>query len=87
MHVASETKKKWFPKNFLFACFKYPFEICNVSRLSTYVNESNISSIKLNESLGFKKEARLHGAASDGGDVIIYTMFKKDCKYVKMAYN
>jgi NifB/MoaA-like Fe-S oxidoreductase len=37
---------------------------------------------EFDENLGFQQEAVLKGAASDGGDVILYVMRKEDCKYV-----
>jgi len=60
----------------------YPFKVCGVSRLSGYVNESNTDARRLNEHLGYQVEATLKGAAPDGGDVLIYVMWRKDCRYV-----
>jgi RimJ/RimL family protein N-acetyltransferase len=53
-----------------------------VNRVSGYVNASNAAARRLDEHLGFKPEAVLTGAATDGGDVILYVMWRKDCKYV-----
>jgi len=62
--------------------FIYAFKVCGVDRISGYVDESNVKALRFNRHLGFKPEARLTGAAHDGGDVIIQTMWKKDCRYV-----
>lgn len=82
MHVAAVPGAKWMSKTYLLACFKYPFLICGVDRVSGYVNESNLAARRFDEHLGFREEARLKGAAFDGGDVILYAMWRKDCRYV-----
>ena len=82
IHVAAQPGARWMNRAFLHACFAYPFVQCGVSRLSGYVNASNLAARRFNEHLGFAQEAVLHGAGADGGDVIIYVMRKKDCRYV-----
>jgi RimJ/RimL family protein N-acetyltransferase len=82
MHVAAVPGARWLVRDYLMACFYYPFIACGLSRVSGYVNESNTAARKFDESLGFKEEARLKGAAPDGGDVILYVMWRKDCRYV-----
>lgn len=85
IHVAAVPGAKWLVRDYLSACFRYPFEVCGVDRLSGYVNASNMEARRFDEHLGFKEEARLRGAAPDGGDVIIYVMWKKDCRHVTLA--
>lgn len=85
IHVAAVPGAKWLVRDYLRACFSYPFVVCGVDRLSAYVNGSNLHSRRFVEHLGFREEAILRGAAPDGGDVIIYVMWKKDCRYVTLA--
>jgi len=82
IHVAAAQGGRWLTRTFLKACFTYAFEICRVDRLSGYVNASNQQARAFDEHLGFKEEARLEGAAPDGGDVIVYRMRRKECRYV-----
>jgi RimJ/RimL family protein N-acetyltransferase len=82
MHVAAEPGARWLVRDYLRACFAYPFEVCGCERVSGYVDDSNDAAKRFDEHLGFKPEARLKGAAKDGGDVILYVMWKKDCRYV-----
>ncbi len=81
MHVAATPGRHWLCRRFLRAAFAYPFRICGVRRVSGYVNDSNTDARRFNEHLGFTVEARLAGAASDGGDVLIYVMRREDCRY------
>jgi RimJ/RimL family protein N-acetyltransferase len=81
MHVAAEPGARWLVRDYLRACFAYPFLVCGVERVSGYVNESNTLARRFNQHLGFREEARLHGAAPDGGDVLIFVMWKKECRH------
>lgn len=69
-------------REFINACFHYPFVQLGCKRVSGYVEASNIKARLFDEHLGFKPEARLRGAASDGGDVILYAMTREGCRYV-----
>lgn len=69
-------------REFLNACFHYPFVQLGCKRVSGYVEASNIKARIFDEHLGFRPEARLRGAASDGGDVILYAMTREGCRYV-----
>lgn len=82
VHLAGIPGKRWMTREFLRAGFAYPFLVCGVQRLSGYVNASNTEARRLNEHFGYQVEAILRGAAHDGGDVLIYVMWRKDCRYV-----
>ena len=82
VHLAGLPGRKWLNREFLKAGFYYPFVLCGVDRLSGYVNASNTDARRFDEHVGFCEEARLKGAAADGGDVIVYVMWKESCRYV-----
>jgi RimJ/RimL family protein N-acetyltransferase len=82
MHVAAVPGRSWLNRSYLTACFAYPFIQLGVERVSGYVYASNLDARRFDEHLGFEEEARLKGAAPDGGDVIIYVMWKEGCRYV-----
>jgi len=82
MHVAAVPGRAWLNRAYLMTCFAYPFIQLGVDRISGYVHASNLDARRFDEHLGFEEEARLKGAAPDGGDVIIYVMWKKGCRYV-----
>lgn len=82
VHLAGLPGRAWLNRDFLRAGFHYPFITCGVERLSGYVNASNTQARRFDEHVGFQEEARLKGAAPDGGDVILYVMWRKDCRYV-----
>lgn len=82
MHVAAEPGSKWMTKEYLRACFSYPFLVLGVSAVRGYVDASNTLARRFDEHLGFKQEAVLEGAAADAGDVVIYRMKRSECRYV-----
>jgi RimJ/RimL family protein N-acetyltransferase len=62
------------------AIASYPFEDLGCSRMTVTVEASNAKSLKLVTHLGFVEEARLSGAAGDGGDFILLVLWKENCK-------
>lgn len=82
VHLAGLPGGRWMTRDFLRAGFAYPFLVCGVQRLTGWVDASNAQARRLNEHLGYTVETVLHGAAQDGGDVLIYVMWRKDCRYV-----
>lgn len=83
MHVAAEPGGRWLNKEYLRYCFHYPFVELGCKRVSGYVEASNSDARRFDEHLGFKQEAVLQGAASNGGDVILYVMWREDCRYLE----
>jgi RimJ/RimL family protein N-acetyltransferase len=81
MHVGTTPGKKW-TMEYLRYCFYYPFVELDCKRVSGYVEASNSAARRFDEHLGFQQEAVLKGAASDGGDVVLYVMRREDCRYV-----
>lgn len=82
MHVAGKPGSRWMTREYLRYCFHYPFVELGCRRVSGWVEASNEAARRFDEHLGFKEEARLKGAARDGGDVILYVMWREDCRYV-----
>lgn len=81
MHCAGRGKR-WVSKKLLQAAFSYPFEQLKCDRVSAWVDESNEDSKRFIENIGFKREAVLKGAAPDGGNVIIYALWREDCRFI-----
>lgn len=82
IHIALASGWLHGSRQFLRTCFAYPFTQLKLKRLSGYVEAKNHAARTLDEHLGFKQEAVLHGAAHDGGDILIYVMHREDCRYV-----
>jgi RimJ/RimL family protein N-acetyltransferase len=83
MHVAALPGRRWMTREYLFTCFAYPFVQLGCNRITGTVEASNLDARRFDEHLGFTQEALLKGAARDGGDVIIYVMFREHCRFIK----
>lgn len=68
-------------KDFFRVAFGYPFNQLKRRRLTVYVDDSNHRSLNFVENLGFTRESVME-RAHPNGDVIVYRMFKEDCKWV-----
>ena len=84
MHVAA-IGKRWLCREFLWACFDYPFRQLNVNKVIGYVSEDNLDAQRFDEHLGFTIEAIIKDA-DQGGDVLIYTMTKEQCRFLEIKH-
>jgi len=82
MHVAAVPGARWMTREYLRYCFHYPFIELGCRYVRGYVEASNHAARRFDEHLGFTQAAVLPGAATDGGDVILYVMPKEGCRYV-----
>jgi hypothetical protein len=82
MHTAKEPGVTLTSRAFFAAAFDYPFNQLKVRRASAYVEEVNVAANRIARHLGFKPEARLEGVARAGGDVIIYRMWRDECRFI-----
>lgn len=69
-------------REFLHYGFRYPFLELGCQRLTGAVEASNAAARRFNEHVGFAVEATLSGAARDGGDVLIYVMWRDRCRFL-----
>jgi RimJ/RimL family protein N-acetyltransferase len=82
MHCAGRGKR-WISKSLLKSAFAYPFKQLSCKRITAWVEDSNVDSKRLVEHIGFEVETMLKGAAHDGGDVILYVMWRDKCRFLK----
>lgn len=68
-------------REFIFACFAFPFLQLGCQLLIGFTVANNASAIRMNEHLGFERTAVLPGAHPEG-DIIIYTMRREACRFL-----
>jgi RimJ/RimL family protein N-acetyltransferase len=85
VHTAGSPGGHWLNRRFLQAYLSYPFLTCGVSCLRGFVHEGNQPMLRLIAHLGGVIEARLQGAAPDGGDVVIAALWKEKLTYGPLA--
>jgi RimJ/RimL family protein N-acetyltransferase len=84
MHVAA-VGKHWLNRDFLYACFAYPFLQLKVNKVLGYVNSLNLEAQRFDEHLGFVKECAIKDGAP-GADLIVYSMTKAQCRWIDAKY-
>lgn len=72
-------------REYLWACFDYPFNQAKVHRITGLVGEGNHLARKFDEHLGFKLETRLKGAHPTG-DLLVYVMRREQCKWLRIKH-
>jgi len=72
-------------RQFLALIFDYPFIQLNARRITAPISETNKKSINLVTKMGFVLESRLDQATLDS-DLLIYRMFKHECRYLQHRY-
>ena len=85
MHVVAVPGKRWLTREFLWTCFDYPFNQCKVKRVTGLVGEGNLQARRFDEHLGFERETTLK-AAHPTGDLIVYVMWKRNCRFLGERY-
>ncbi len=86
MHVAA-IGGNWMTREFLRIAFDYPFNQCEVRRITGFVEDDNEAALRFDKHLGFKYETRLEGAYEhDGkvGDIIVLKMLREDCRWLNI---
>lgn len=73
------------PRKFYWMIFDYPFNQLKVKRITGIVSTANEKAQRVDEHLGFKREAILRDYFLDG-DAIIYVMTREDCRFLRGKY-
>lgn len=82
-HVVSDGSKRWLNKEFLRTSFKYAFEYMGCTRLTGLVPADNFDAQRFDTKLGYSLEGRLERAGGKGEDLLVYRMFKEDCRWLR----
>lgn len=84
-HIASDRSRRWLTREYLWTIFSYPFEQLGVNRITVCVGEGNSDSRRFVVHLGFELETTLQ-AAHPSGNLLIFRMWKKDCRWIRVDY-
>lgn len=71
----------WLNREFLWMVFDYAFNQLGCKVIVNPVSVSNKPSMRFTEHIGFKPALLLEDGAEDG-DLMIFTLHKKDCKWL-----
>jgi L-amino acid N-acyltransferase YncA len=83
IHVAMAPGYRHTPRQMLYETFRKPFEEWGIDVLLGVVSSKNEAAMRYDMHLGFRELARLPGVHSDGGDLVILEMWKRDCRFIE----
>ena len=69
-------------KEWLWFIFYYPFIQLGVNKIISPIFSSNIKALRLCSHMGFIEEARIKQSAPCGGDIILMTIVKDNCRFI-----
>jgi RimJ/RimL family protein N-acetyltransferase len=81
MHVASNGSRRWLTRGFLRVVFLYAFEQLGVRKVIALVPSDNEAALKFDRHVGFVDEAKI-ADAHPGGDILILSMTRQQCRWI-----
>jgi hypothetical protein len=84
MHIATNGRRDWLTKFFLWAAFDYPFNQLGVRRITAKPPSNYPAAIAFAKRVGFRQEGVLRCAAADGADVVVLGMLREECRFLKL---
>lgn len=79
--IAGTPGTPWLSKKFLYWIFHYPFAQMGAKRITVAIDRDNQASICFALRCGFTQEGTLHGAGAEGQDVLLFVLWKQDCRF------
>lgn len=83
IHVAMVKDYAFTPRALLDVVFDYAFNALGREMLLGTVNSRNVAAIRYDKHLGFVENHRIPGMHEDGGDIVLMSMLKEQCRYLK----
>lgn len=84
MHIAATTPT-WASRQFLKACFDFPFKTLGLKRVTFTAPSDNEKALKLHKKLGAVHEGTLRGYFGDR-DLMISGILKNECKWTEATH-
>lgn len=82
LHMAGD--RGWASREMICLCFDYPFNQLRVEQCLATVPSTNVEALEIDLRLGFSALTLIPGAV-EGGDLLILSMSRSDCGWLRMA--
>lgn len=83
LHMAG-SEMHWASRDFLWMIYDYAFNQLGVRKCVGLVAAGNSRALSIDMRMGFRVEARLTDMLADGGDLLVLTLKKADCKWLRV---
>lgn len=84
VHCAATPGAIWCVPEVLQHVFGYPFLQLGCNRITAPISESNRKACSTAEHLGFKREGCMREADRAGGNVLMYGMLRRECRWLNL---
>jgi len=85
LHVAMKDGYHYTPREMLATVMHIAFNRFNVAKLIGIVNSRNEKAMRYDRHLGFVEEHRMPGMHDGGGDIVIMSMNRTQCRYLRKS--
>lgn len=85
LHVAMRGERTFADLEFPQTVFDIVFNKLGLKKIFGTVNSKNDKAMRLNTSLGYEEEHRMPGLHDDGGDIVLFSMTKDQCRFLRQA--
>jgi len=85
LHVAMKDDYHYTPREMLSTVMDIAFNRFNVAKLLGVVNSRNEKAMRFDKHLGFVEEYRMQGMHDNGGDIVIFSMTRTQCRYLRQS--
>lgn len=82
IHLASDGSRRWITRELIQRVFAYPFIQLALPRVNCVVSETNHDSLRLTRHFGWKQEGVLREAGSEGEDLVLFGMLRRECRFI-----
>lgn len=81
-HIASDGSRRWVNRAVLTDMFAVPFLGLGARRITATTDATNQAAVDFLEDLGFSLMGRLPESSNSGGDMLIYQIGRKECRWI-----
>jgi len=85
VHIAMADNFHFAPRVFISAAADLLFNHLKRERIIGFVNSHNKKAMRFDRHMGYEEILRLPKAHDDGGDIVIFSMTREQCKYLPKA--
>lgn len=82
MHVIIH-QPEYLTREYIREAFEFPFIVCGLEHVLGPVDAANEPALEFDRRLGFTEKFRLPGGSGTGNDLVILSMAKKDCRWIR----
>lgn len=77
------THTRPFPRQLVKAVFQYAFDVLHRKMIFAVVDEENEPAMRMDRFLGFREEKRWPGMATSGGDLVLLSITREQCRFLE----